>query len=98
MTIIYARLGVVPQKKTGIESRYPVNSDLGNSSASGAARPVIDGPASTGSTASDPRLAKAIEILDKRLASPIRADVSMLGKNGIIEQTERSNRAKSRSK
>lgn len=42
------------------------------------------------------RLAEAIETLNKRLSSPIRADVSMLGKNGIVEQTEKYNRFKSR--
>ena len=31
-----------------------------------------------------------------RLSVPIKADVSMLGKNGIIEQTEKYNRAKRR--
>ena len=42
------------------------------------------------------RLAEAIETLNRRLSSPIRADVSMLGKNGIVEQTEKYNRFKNR--
>ena len=42
------------------------------------------------------RLLEAIELLNKRLSVPIKADVSMLGKNGIIEQTEKYNRAKRR--
>ena len=42
------------------------------------------------------RLIEAIETLNRRLSSPIRADVSMLGKNGIVEQTEKYNRYKNR--
>lgn len=42
------------------------------------------------------RLIDAIETLNKRLSHPIRADVSMLGKNGIVEQTEKYNKYKSR--
>ena len=44
----------------------------------------------------DEKLLEAIELLNKRLSVPIKADVSMLGKNGIIEQTEKYNRAKRR--
>ena len=47
-------------------------------------------------SATDERLLEAIELLNKRLSVPIKADVSMLGKNGIIEQTEKYNRAKRR--
>ena len=42
------------------------------------------------------RLIDVIEALNKRLSHPIRADVSMLGKNGIVEQTEKYNKYKSR--
>lgn len=42
------------------------------------------------------RLIDVIEALNKRLSHPIRADVSMLGKNGIVEQTEKYNRYKTR--
>lgn len=42
------------------------------------------------------RLIDVIETLNKRLSHPIRADVSMLGKNGIVEQTEKYNKYKSR--
>lgn len=42
------------------------------------------------------RLIDVIETLNKRLSHPLRADVSMLGKNGIVEQTEKYNRYKTR--
>ena len=66
---------------------------------------ALNSVASTGSatsvssttSATDERLLEAIELLNKRLSVPIKADVSMLGKNGIIEQTEKYNRAKRRS-
>lgn len=47
---------------------------------------------------SDPELRQAIIKLLKRLDDPIEAKVSMLGRNGIVEQTEKYNRMRNRGK
>lgn len=49
-----------------------------------------------GAFRSDPELKQAIDKLLKRLDNPIEAKVSMLGRNGIVEQTERYNRMRNR--
>ncbi len=91
-------------KSLNFEAVYPVGAAIGRESG-GFTGSVSGGAAvSTGTatnvnsttSATDERLLEAIELLNKRLSSPIRADVSMLGKNGIIEQTEKYNRAKRR--
>lgn len=85
-------------RSLNFETVYPVGSAVGRASGGFTGNSTTVGSVSVAGTTADHRLAAAIEILNKRLASPIKADVSMLGKNGIIEQTERYNRAKSRSK
>ncbi len=85
-------------RSLNFETIYPAGSAVGRASGGFTGNSTTAGSVSVAGTTADRRLAAAIEILNKRLASPIKADVSMLGKNGIIEQTERYNRAKSRSK
>lgn len=92
-------------KSLNFEAVYPVGAAIGRESG-GFTGNVSNGVvASTSSatsvgastsSATDERLLEAIELLNKRLSVPIKADVSMLGKNGIIEQTEKYNRAKRR--
>ncbi len=91
-------------KSLNFEAVYPVGAPIGRESGgftgsvSGGAAVSTGAATNVNSTtsATDERLLEAIELLNKRLSSPIRADVSMLGKNGIIEQTEKYNRAKRR--
>lgn len=78
----------------GRESGGFTNTSTGSVTGSGS---VSGGNVASTSSATDERLLEAIELLNKRLSVPIKADVSMLGKNGIIEQTEKYNRAKRRS-
>ncbi len=93
-------------KSLNFEAVYPVGAAIGRESGgfTGNSTSSVTGNgavASTGSatnaSATDEKLLEAIELLNKRLSVPIKADVSMLGKNGIIEQTEKYNRAKRRS-
>lgn len=93
-------------KSLNFEAVYPVGAAIGRESGGFTGNVSSGGVASTGSatsagastsSATDERLLEAIELLNKRLSVPIKADVSMLGKNGIIEQTEKYNRAKRRS-
>lgn len=77
----------------GRESGGFTNTSTGSVTGSGS---VSGGNVASARSATDERLLEAIELLNKRLSVPIKADVSMLGKNGIIEQTEKYNRAKSR--
>lgn len=92
-------------KSLNFEAVYPVGAAIGRESGGFTGNVSSGGVASTGSatsagastsSATDERLLEAIELLNKRLSVPIKADVSMLGKNGIIEQTEKYNRAKHR--
>ena len=92
-------------KSLNFEAVYPVGAAIGRESGGFTGNVSSGGVASTGSatsagastsSATDERLLEAIELLNKRLSVPIKADVSMLGKNGIIEQTEKYNRAKRR--
>lgn len=78
----------------GRESGGFTNTSTGSVTGSGS---VSGGNVASTSSATDEKLLEAIELLNKRLSVPIKADVSMLGKNGIIEQTEKYNRAKRRS-
>lgn len=78
----------------GRESGGFTNTSTGSVTGSGS---VFGGNVASARSATDERLLEAIELLNKRLSVPIKADVSMLGKNGIIEQTEKYNRAKRRS-
>lgn len=78
----------------GRESGGFTNTSTGSVTGSGS---VSGGNVASARSATDERLLEAIELLNKRLSVPIKADVSMLGKNGIIEQTEKYNRAKRRS-
>ncbi len=77
----------------GRESGGFTNTSTGSVTGSGS---VSGGNVVSARSATDERLLEAIELLNKRLSVPIKADVSMLGKNGIIEQTEKYNRAKRR--
>ncbi|HBH09060.1 MAG TPA: phage tail tape measure protein, partial [Rikenellaceae bacterium] len=93
-------------KSLNFEAVYPVGAAIGResggftgtstSSVTGSGS-VSGGDVASTSSATDAKLLEAIELLNKRLSVPIKADVSMLGKNGIIEQTEKYNRAKRRS-
>ena len=93
-------------KSLNFEAVYPVGSAVGRAgggftgtstgSVTGSG-PATGGNVAPAGSATDEKLLEALELLNKRLSSPIRADVSMLGKNGIIEQTEKYNRAKRRS-
>ena len=78
----------------GRESGGFTNTSTGSVTGSGS---VSGGNVASAGSATDEKLLEAIELLNKRLSVPIKADVSMLGKNGIIEQTEKYNRAKRRS-
>lgn len=78
----------------GRESGGFTNTSTGSVTGSGS---VPGGNVASARSATDEKLLEAIELLNKRLSVPIKADVSMLGKNGIIEQTEKYNRAKRRS-
>lgn len=92
-------------KSLNFEAVYPVGAAIGRENGGFTGNVSSGSVASTGSatsvssttSATDERLLEAIELLNKRLSVPIKADVSMLGKNGIIEQTEKYNRAKRRS-
>ena len=93
-------------KSLNFEAVYPVGAAIGRESGgfTGTSTNSVtgNGSATSGnvastSSATDAKLLEAIELLNKRLSVPIKADVSMLGKNGIIEQTEKYNRAKRRS-
>ena len=92
-------------KSLNFEAVYPVGAAIGRESGgftNTSASPVTGigsgaGAVVSARSATDEKLLEAIELLNKRLSVPIKADVSMLGKNGIIEQTEKYNRAKRRS-
>ena len=92
-------------KSLNFEAVYPVGAAIGResggftgnvSSGSVASTSSATSAGASASSVTDERLLEAIELLNKRLSVPIKADVSMLGKNGIIEQTEKYNRAKRR--
>lgn len=92
-------------KSLNFEAVYPVGAAIGRESGgftNTSTSPVTGigsgaGAVVSARSATDEKLLEAIELLNKRLSVPIKADVSMLGKNGIIEQTEKYNRAKRRS-
>lgn len=93
-------------KSLNFEAVYPVGAAIGRESggftntSTGSVTgscSVFGGNVASARSATDEKLLEAIELLNKRLSVPIKADVSMLGKNGIIEQTEKYNRAKRRS-
>lgn len=91
-------------KSLNFEAVYPVGAAIGRESGgfTGTSTSPVTGIGSgagavvSARSATDEKLLEAIELLNKRLSVPIKADVSMLGKNGIIEQTEKYNRAKRR--
>lgn len=92
-------------KSLNFEAVYPVGAAIGRESGgftNTSTSPVTGigsgaGAVVSARSATDEKLLETIELLNKRLSVPIKADVSMLGKNGIIEQTEKYNRAKRRS-
>lgn len=82
-------------KDLNFDAVYPLSATMaraegGNTQAGSTSQVVIRESQDTS------RLIDVIEALNKRLSHPIRADVSMLGKNGIVEQTEKYNRYKTR--
>lgn len=82
-------------KDLNFDAVYPLSATMamsggGNTQAGSASQVVVR------ESQDNIRLIDAIETLNKRLSRPIRADVSMLGKNGIVEQTEKYNKYKSR--
>lgn len=82
-------------KDLNFDAVYPLSATMaraegGNTQAGSTSQVVIRESQDTS------RLIDVIETLNKRLSHPIRADVSMLGKNGIVEQTEKYNKYKSR--
>lgn len=85
-------------KDLNFEAVYPVSSSLGRESGGYSRTPPdsFSDMAATTASRDSARLAEAIETLNRRLSKPIKADVSMTGRNGIIEKTEEYNRAKSR--
>lgn len=86
-------------KDLNFEAVYPLSSPIGRESGGYVrALPPESIPNVAASTASvdSARLSEAIETLVRRLSKPIKADVSMTGRNGIIEKTEEYNRAKKR--
>lgn len=91
-------------RSLNFEAVYPVGSAVGrenggfvgNTASAVASTGSATGVGASTNSATDRKLLEAIELLNQRLSAPIKADVSMLGKNGIIEQTERYNRAKRR--
>lgn len=81
-------------KDLNFDAVYPLSATMaraegGNTQAGSTSQVVIRESQDTS------RLIDVIETLNKRLSHPIRADVSMLGKNGIVEQTEKYNKYKS---
>lgn len=82
-------------KDLNFDAVYPLSATMaraegGNTQAGSTSQVVIRESQDTS------RLIDVIETLNKRLSHPLRADVSMLGKNGIVEQTEKYNRYKTR--
>lgn len=82
-------------KDLNFDAVYPLSATMaraegGNTQVGSTSQVVIREPQDTS------RLIDVIETLNKRLSHPLRADVSMLGKNGIVEQTEKYNRYKTR--
>lgn len=88
-------------KSLNFESVFPPVSGRaagGYVSASDAAQAGSSSSGAVVAVQSDPELRQAIIKLLKRLDDPIEAKVSMLGRNGIVEQTEKYNRMRNRGK
>ena len=86
-------------KDLNFEAVYPVTSSFGRESGGyvrSDTRESTPNVVTVESSRDSQRLAEAIEQLNRRLSKPIKADVSMTGRNGIIEKTEEYNRAKNR--
>lgn len=86
-------------KDLNFEAVYPLSSPIGREFG-GYVRPLptesVPNVATSAASRDSARLSEAIETLVQRLSRPIKADVSMTGRNGIIEKTEEYNRAKKR--
>lgn len=86
-------------RSLNFDAIYPVATAIGRASggytAPDAGQSSVTIPA--GSTG-EARLAKAIETLEKRLSKPITAEVAMLGRNGIVEKTDKYNKLRNRGK
>lgn len=88
-------------KQLNFEAVYPVSSVMGRAAGGYTSETSINKTEQQQSNTlnigkEERRLVEAIELLNKRLSVPITAEVAMMGKKGIIEQTEKYNRAKSR--
>lgn len=88
-------------KQLNFEAVYPVSSVMGRAAGGYTSETSINKteqqqPNTLNIGKEERRLVEAIELLNKRLSVPITAEVAMMGKKGIIEQTEKYNRAKSR--
>lgn len=86
-------------RSLNFDAIYPVATAIGRASggytAPDAGQSSVTIPA--GSTG-EARLINAIEALERRLSSPITAEVAMLGRNGIVEQTDKYNKLRNRGK
>ena len=82
-------------KDLNFDAVYPLSATVARAEG-GNTQTIGVAPVVTSGTLDNTRLVEAIETLNKRLSAPIRADVSMLGKNGIVEQTEKYNKYKTR--
>lgn len=83
-------------KSLNFEAVYPVGAAIGRES--GGFTNTSTGSVTGSDSVSGGNVASARSATDEKLLEAIiKADVSMLGKNGIIEQTEKYNRAKRRS-
>lgn len=74
----------------------PVAGRASGGSVSGETVLVSDAPSRMSYAGVDNEMKRIMKQLLKRLETPIEAKVSMLGRNGIVEQTERYNRMKRR--
>lgn len=83
-------------KDLNFDAVYPLSVTMARASGGGTVPDVAPQLSVGGHREDYVKLAEAIEALNRRLDRPIRADVSMLGKNGIVEQTEKYNRYRNR--
>ena len=97
LTTIEAARKTGSLKNLNFEAIYPARASYGLESG-GFVRTTTEPSLGLATPRSDEskRLSDAIELLVSRLQEPIKADVSMLGKNGILEQMDKYNRSKTR--
>ena len=86
-------------KDLNFEAVYPVTSSFGREAGgyvSEAAGETLPNVAKSASQETPTRLIEIMARLESVLSRGIKAEVSMLGRNGIVEQTEKYQRAKQR--